>query len=244
MTSLENKLISFSFLVICLFFTLFATTSFSQSSNTVNIFPPNSKPFGVSYEDHIKNYWKFAIKLPNEINPWNDKTGEMCRNGQETINSSIFYLPAGGGGNFTRVCKVPAGVGIFIPVLVGEFSQLELGKDAKLEDLTVFAKNDQNNMHVFTLAIDDKKLDTEDLKKYGTITSLFNVTFPKDNLFGVVIPNETSTLAAADGYYVITEPLTKGTHEITTYGEMCTTDDECPAGDNFKGYVKTKLIAE
>lgn len=228
-------------MVVSVFFTLFVTTCFAQSSNSVGIFPLNSKPFGLSYEDHIKNYWKFALSLPNDVNPWNDETGEMCRNGQESVNSSIFYLSPGGGGNFTRVCKIPSGSGIFIPVLVGEFSLSELGKDAKKEDLRAFAENDKDNMHVFTLDIDDNKLDTEDLREYGIVTSLFNLTFPENNLFGA---EPGPTLAAADGYYIITEPLEKGTYVIRTYGEMCTKDDGCPAGDNFKGMVNTTLIVE
>jgi hypothetical protein len=239
--SFQKKLMSPKFLAVPVFFSIFVTTSFAQSSNTVGIFPPDSKPFGLSYEDHIKNYWKYAISLPNNVNPWNDQTGKMCRNGQEAGNSSIFYLPTGGGGNFTRVCKIHAGVGIFIPILVGEISLLESGKNAKAEDLAVFAKNDQDNMHVFTLAIDDKKLGTEDMRKYGIVTGLFNLTFPQNNLFGT---EPGSTLAAADGYYVITEPLAKGTYVIRTYGEMCTKDDGCPGGDNLKGYVNTTLIAE
>ena len=242
--SFKKKLISPKYMAVPVFFTLLVTTSYAQSSNTIGIYPPNTKPYGISYEDHIKNYWKFVIKFPNKSNPWTDETGKMCRNGQEELNSSIFYLPTGGGGNFERVCKIPAGVGIFIPVLVGEFSLLESNKGTKPEDLRSTAKNDQENMHVFTLAIGDKKLETEDMKKYGVLTGLFNLTFPKDNLFGVAIPGNTSTLAGADGYYVITEPLPKGTYVIKTNGEMCTKDDGCPSGDNFKGNVTTTLIAE
>jgi len=242
--SFQRKLLSPMLLTIPVLFTLMVTITFAQSPNTLGIFPQNSKPFGLSYEDHIKNYWKFAVKFPNENNPWTDKTGEMCRNGQESINSSIFYLPSGGGGNFERVCKIPAGVGIFIPVLVGEMSLLEAKNGTKSEDLPLLAKADQGNMHVFSLSIGDKKYDSEDLKKYGFLTNLFNLTFPKENLFGVVIPSNKTTMAAADGYYVITEPLAKGTYIINTYGEMCTQGDDCPAGDNFKGNVTTKVIAE
>jgi hypothetical protein len=240
-SSFLQKLMSWNLLLVSVFFTLFATTSFAQTSNSVDIFPPNSKPFGLSYEDHIKNYWNFALSLPNPDNPWNDETGEKCRNGQEIINSSIFYLPANGGGKSERVCKIPAGNGIFIPVLVGEFSQLELGKDAKPEDLPVFAKNDQDKMHVATLSIGDKKLDTTEVKKYGIVTGLFNLTFPEDNLFGT---DAGKTLAAADGYYLITKPLAKGTYVIHTYGEMCTKDDNCPGGDNLKPDVNTTLIVQ
>ena len=238
--SFQKKLV-LTFLAFTALFTLSITASYAQSSNSVDIFPPNSKPFGLSYEDHIKNYWKYAISVPNKDNPWNDETGKMCRNGQINTNSSVFYLPATGGGNYTRVCKIPAGQGLFIPVLVGEFSMLELGKDAKTQDLPGSAKDDQSKMHVFTLSIGDKKLQTEDLKKYGIVTSLFNLTFPEDNLFGT---DAGQTTAAADGYYVITKPLEKGTYDIRTYGELCTKDVGCPGGDNFKPYVKTTLIVE
>ena len=58
--------------------------------NTVNIFPPGGKPYGLTYADHIKNFWKWVIKIPANQNPLNDDTGQMCANGQSNTNSSVF----------------------------------------------------------------------------------------------------------------------------------------------------------
>ena len=83
--SFKKKLISPKYMAVPVFFTLLVTTSYAQSSNTIGIYPPNTKPYGISYEDHIKNYWKFVIKFPNKSNPWTDETGKMCRNGREGL---------------------------------------------------------------------------------------------------------------------------------------------------------------
>jgi hypothetical protein len=88
--------------------------------NSVNIFPPGSKPYGLTYADHIKNYWKWLLSMPANENPLEDPTGEKCVNGQSNSNSSVFYLSGNGGGKSDRTCKVPAGKGLFIPVMVVE----------------------------------------------------------------------------------------------------------------------------
>lgn len=59
--------------------------------SSVNIFPPDTKPYGLTYADHIKNFWKWVIKLPANENPLNDPTGEKCAAGQSNTNSSVFY---------------------------------------------------------------------------------------------------------------------------------------------------------
>ena len=41
----------------------------------------------------------------------------------ENGNSSVFHPVGGGGGEFTKTCKVPAGKALFIPVMSVEVSQ-------------------------------------------------------------------------------------------------------------------------
>lgn len=228
---------------------MLVSSSFAQNSKSIELFPPNSKPFGLSYEDYIKNYWKLTMSMNTTINPWNDDpsdTGERCREGQKTINSPIFYLQTNGGGESVRKCTIPSGLGIFIPILIGEYSILELRKDnptVTVENLPGAARKDQDGMHVYTLEIGDEKFDTMDLKKYGIVTSPFNLTFTKDNIFGTEPGNTT---ASADGYYVITKPLSNGTYAIHTHGVMCTSKFVCEqtAKDNFETDVKTTLIVK
>ena len=94
-------------------------------SNSVNIFPPGGKPYGLSYSDHIKNFWKWSLQYllrkilrmtPQEIN---------VRMDQSNTNSSVFYLGYNNGGTSERICKVPAGKGLFIPVMEVETSDKE-----------------------------------------------------------------------------------------------------------------------
>ena len=65
-----------------------------------------------------------------------DRTGEKCANGQSNTNSSVFYLNHNNGGVSDRTCKVPAGKGLFIPVMPMEMSDKEApgatGEELKL----------------------------------------------------------------------------------------------------------------
>ena len=122
------------------------------SSNTVNIFEPESKPYGLTYEQHVKNFWKWMISIPAESNPWDDNTGAKCSNEQVGSNSSVFYLAGNGGGANTRTCHVPAGKGLFIPVSPMEQTDKET-PGASVEELRDISKNDQDGVTSLYLKI-------------------------------------------------------------------------------------------
>ena len=63
-----------------------------KASRSLNIYPPDSKPYNLTFAEHAKNYWKWALKIPASDNPVNDQTGEKCAEGQSNTNSSVFYL--------------------------------------------------------------------------------------------------------------------------------------------------------
>jgi hypothetical protein len=67
-------------------------------SSPLNIFPPGSKPYGLPYDKHIENFWKWILSIPAKDNPINDPTGEKCVTGQSNTNSSVFYLAFNNGG--------------------------------------------------------------------------------------------------------------------------------------------------
>jgi hypothetical protein len=223
---------------------LFNTTTFAQISNStansVEILPRNSKPYGLSYEEHVKSYWKHTLLLNKTGHPWYDIDGSKCRVGQEKFNSSIFYLPTNGGDISNRTCKIRSGLGILIPIIVGE-SSLKESPEAKITDLPQIAKLDQDKMNHLELQINDKKFSEEEIRKYSVLTSPFNVIFAKDPLFAG--KGGGPTVSAADGYYVLTAPLPKGTYMIHTHGDMCNNPLNCGPED-FTTTVNTKLIVE
>src|SRR5215211_635072 len=208
-------------------------------SNSVNIFPPGSKPYGLTYAEHIKNFWKLILSIPADKNPINDPTGEKCANGQSNSNSSVFYLSGNGGGKSDRTCKIPSGKGLLIPVMVVEWSDKEV-PNASVEELHKSAKKDQDSVNSLYLKIGDKEYKYEDLLKYRTHTDDFRVVFPDTGLFGVIEGGPSKVVA--DGFYIITEPLAKGSYPIHFKSSLICLDPDC-AEPNFAQDIKYNIIA-
>jgi hypothetical protein len=229
--------ISFAFFL----FALTASLAPVKGSTSVNIFPPppNSDPYGLTYEQHVQNFYEWLISVPSDENPSNDPTGQNCAKGQENTNSSVFYLVGGGGGKFDKTCKVPAGKAIFIPVISVEVSDKEV-PNASVDDLHKLAKKDQDSVTSLSLTIGEKAYTFDDLKKYRVHTGVFEVVFPENAIFGA---SPGPSKAVADGYHVITEKLPVGTYTINYKGSLICPGTECLA-PNFAEDVTFTLVVE
>jgi hypothetical protein len=189
----------------------------SPSSNSLNLFPPppESNPYGVSYNEHVKNFWKWILAIPKTDNPFigDDTTGEKCAIGQSNSSSKVFYLAPNEGGENKRTCKVPADKGLLIPVMHVEWSIFESPESLPM-DLVRLAKNDQDRtaLDKLYLKIDDKEYFGNVLEKYRTRTEPFQTTWPNNPIFGNVGGGNTTTVG--DGWYILTEPPAKGNHTI------------------------------
>jgi hypothetical protein len=238
MNPTTTSFVAVSILSMLLLFSF--TLSPVAGSNSVNIFTPESKPYGLTYAQHIKNFWKWLLSLPADTNPMNDPTGVKCANGQSDINSSVFYLSGNGGGTSDRICKVPAGKGLFIPIMMVEVSDKEL-PNAPVEDLDKAAKKDQDSVNSLYLKIGDKEYNYQDLNKYRTHTDAFEAVFPDNGIFGVMKGGVSKVVA--DGRYIITEPLAKGNYTINFRSSLICSDPDC-AEPNFGQDLKYTIIAE
>ena len=207
-------------------------------ANSVNIISPESKPYGMSYEQHVINFWKWLISLPEAKNPWQDENGAKCTSGQLGTDSSVFYLSGNGGGKSERTCEVPAGKSLLIPVSPMEISDKE-APNTSVDDLHRIAKKDQDSVTSLYLKIGDNVYNRENLTNYRMHTGEFGVTFPKNAIFGVLEPGPSK--AVADGYYVITEPLAKGNYTIAYKSSLI-----CPGTDcmepNFAQDIKYTIM--
>ena len=227
-----------SFLFMLLLFS--ATLSPVLGSNSVNIFPPGSKPYGLTFAEHQKNFWKWILEIPANESPVNDCTGEKCANGQSNTNSSVFYLSFNNGGISERTCKVPVGKGLLIPVMQVEWSDKE-APGASVEELHKSAKKDQDSVNSLYLKIGDKEYKYKDLIKYRTQTDVFEVVFPDNGIFGVIEGGVSKVVA--DGFYIITEPLTKGNYSVHFKSSLICPDPGC-AEPNFAQDIKYNIVAE
>jgi len=207
---------------------------------SVNIFPPGGKPYGLTYADHIKNFWKWSLGIPAKDNPSNDPTGAKCATGQLNTTSSVFYLAFNTGGLSQRTCKVPAGKGLFIPVMQAEISDKESPK-ASTQDLNSTVTTDQNSVNSLYLKIGDKEYNYQDLLKYRTNTGIFDVVYPNNGIFGVMQGGPSKDIA--DGFYIITEPLAKGTYPIHFKSSLLCTGTGC-VDTNFAQDITYTVIVQ
>ena len=208
-------------------------------ATSLNIFPPGSKPYGLTYSEHIENYWKWVMGIPAKENPINDPIGAICARDQS--NSSVFYLTFNNGGVTERVCKIPAGMALFIPVSQALISNIDL-KTATPSELKKGVKADQDGVNSLYLKIGDKEYSYEELKsKYRNPTDIFNVTIADNGIFGAVKGGPTK--AAADGYYVITEPLQKGNYIVHYKSSLICSGEQC-LETNFAQDIKYTIVAE
>ncbi len=194
----------------------------------INIHPRDSKPFGLSYEEHIVKDWKRNLSIPLDENPMEDKSGERVTYGVDK-NSPVIYLSGNTGGSSERTCKIPQGSGVFISVCDAVYSEAEK-PGTSIEELHTLARKDQDNAKV-SLKINDQ--DFADLTKYRFHTDSFNVVIPDNALFGLR-PGPSN--AVADGFYVITEPLKAGKYTIVTKADISE-----PA---WQSEVKYNLVVE
>lgn len=75
----------------------------------------------------------------------------------------------------------------------------------------------------------------DDLKKYRKATGEFEVVFPVNGIFGVT--EEGASKAVADGYYLLTEPLSQGNYTIHYKGAL----GDPLEGTNFQHDIKYDL---
>jgi hypothetical protein len=215
---------------------IFLMTYQTKASALVNIFPPGTEPYGISYEQHIVNFWQWLLSIPKDESPWEEKN---CTNGQLGTNSSVYYLSGNGGGKSERACTVPAGKGLLIPVMVVEISDKEY-PGASVDDLASTARSDQDSVNSLYLKIDDREFNYEDLLKYRTHTKAFDVVFPDDGIMGVTAGGPSKVVA--DGFYIVTEPLTEGNHTVHYKSSLLCLDPGC-VEPNFAQDIKYAITA-
>ena len=212
----------------------------AEASTSVGIYPPESKPYNLTYAEHAQNFWKWLLPIPADQSPMEDPTGEKCTNGQANSNSSVFNLAHNSGGKSVRTCEVPAGKGLLIPVMEVEWNDIET-PGASIDDLHTSATKDQDSVNSLYLKLDDKEYQYEDLLKYRTHTEDFDVTFPNNGIYGVMEGGPTK--AVADGFYILTEPLTAGNHTVHFKSSLLCLDPDC-IEPNFAQDVQYNIIAK
>jgi hypothetical protein len=177
-----------------------------SASGILGVFPPDSKPYGLTYGEWTAKWWQWAFSMPEAVNPTIDDTGRNCANNQ---TGPVWFLAGTGGGAVTRECTIPSDRGILIPIInVACDSVTEPALDTEAE-LRACAKADQDAVIGKEIIVDG--LNLGNLDGYRFQSQLFNLTFPENNIAGVA---PQTAKAVSDGFWILLEPLTPGSHEV------------------------------
>ena len=205
--------------------------SFVRAVNNIGVFPPSSKPYGLTYGEWTAKWFQWADSIPKKANPIADTTGVDCGLNQ---NGPVWFLTGTFGGSAERTCSIPPGKAILFPVSNADCSYSEnpnLKTETELRSCAVSSENQVTSAQA--------TFDGINLQWVRVQSPLFNFTFPSDNVAGVP-PGPTQ--AVADGHWVFLQSLTPGKHEIHFIGSGV--DYTSTGATNFATEVRYHLTVQ
>jgi hypothetical protein len=196
--------------------TLLVTVSVSSASGNANpgVLPPSSRVKGLTYGEWSARYWQAFLAIPwsqNPVNPDADPPWTDCY--FERIGNVGLAVSTAESAEIS--CEVPAGMPLFVPVVVSECSTLEAppyygGNEEGLAACALLYE--PTNLHA---TVDGIAL--QDLSDYTVASPLFEFTLPVDNVFG--LPPGTGQ-SVAYGTWLMLAPLSAGEHTISVGGTI------------------------
>jgi hypothetical protein len=207
---------------------MLATPVFGSNDNNnpnPGVHPSNSKPYGYSYGDWSAKWWQWLLSIPSATNPNTDTTGADCSQGQ---SGQVWFLAGTFGAPAQRMCTVPTGKSLLIPILNAVFGagvgdcltpQPYNPGPCDVPSLRAGAAAWMDGPQTLELRVDGVSL--SDLKQYRAQSPVFVYTLPQGNILnflGLPDPAGTYGPAVSDGYWVMLTPLTPGSHSIYAKG--------------------------
>lgn len=203
-------------------------TTLMATDTTPGVAPPNSNPLGTSYARWGAAWWQwvFSLHATSPLNPLLATGTVDCSYGQA---GQVWFLTGSNvSGTITRSCTVPTGTWLFFPVFNAWADNVAVVPPVSLDTLIAEAAAFANARELHA-SIDG--VPVKNLFGYRAAYAPFSYTVPAtDNMlqyFGANVPGSdwpTTFIfpAASDGYYLMLEPLTPGSHTINFGGTSAT----------------------
>jgi hypothetical protein len=212
------------------------TSVYSQGSNET-VYSTDSKPYGTAYQDWAARWWNWTLGIGADQHP-RDDPNRSCNVNQV---GSVWFLPDSlsiESSSNPRICDVPAGKAIFIPVVTGETSTIEKPgySDAQLIKEAQVCDNDSKNRHAEVDGVSISELN--DPVKFRTNSShIFNVKVVDDNIYNI---KGGTGRAFADGWFLFIKPLPVGEHKIHVVGSIDSSDPNCNSSGDVTWIIRVK----
>lgn len=203
------------------------------------VVPPDAtadQSYGKTYGEWSAEWWKLVFSLPVEGHPLADETGAQCAAGQSE-SSPVFFLMGTTGGAVSRICTVPSGKAILIPIINNACAVPDDGPTFDEIKAVSSGSIDLVDLRSLEVEVDGKQL--KSLENYRFTSPSFSFTGATPNIFSTSQQawyEGYRDIAFADGFWVLLEPLPVGEHHISFTGKI-------PKW-GFKVSVKYKLIVE
>lgn len=181
----------------------------------------------------VREWQRWAMKLPWSTGPINDPTGAACAMGQ---GGSVWFLAGTSGGSAARECNIPHGKELFFPLInrfclfPPEFYPDPHAIKADLPAVEEWYADQLQHTCSLTLRIDGEDAFeggfaemVDDL--YVQLDHVFEIQLNADSFltqYGVAAGPMPSTGA---GHYVRIKPLPPGDHVVELGGSTCDGDE-------------------
>lgn len=171
------------------------------------VLPPEAKVEGRSQAEWSQLWWQWAFSFERPESPVADLTGERCHLRQE---GPVWFLAGTYGTRRTiRTCKVPRGKFLFFPLINYVVMPTRDGATT-CDSVRNSARRMTDLPESLVLDIDGQRV--QQLERHRQATDeCFNVMGRRDGA-------PPAYPSAANGYYVMLNPLPPGNHEINFGG--------------------------
>jgi len=203
------------------------------------IAPPTSHPFGASYDEWSARWWAWIYSIPAVPPNWlpnplftNGRVDCSYRQSTHEGSEHVWFLVGVISGTAERTCTLPAGTALFFPMFNAEADNVGFDQNGAtppthfdVPTLEGFVQGGVDSV-IPHATIDN--VPVSNASAYRARFAPFGFTVPRvDNLYGVFgaqvpgisWPNTRIFPVAADGYYLMVEPLAPGRHTIN-FGAM------------------------
>jgi hypothetical protein len=188
------------------------------------IAPPNSRPLGKSYAEWGAAWWQWLFSLPalDPLHPILSSGNVDCSYGQQ--GQVWFLVGTFAEGDTARACTVPTGTRLFFPIFNGWADNVAEPVPFTVAELIGRAAS---FAQAGTLHASIDGVPVQNPFAYRAAYAPFGYTVPAaDNLLrwlgadapGTHWPSTFIFPAASDGYWLMVEPLSPGTHTINFGG--------------------------
>lgn len=178
-------------------------------AQTAQVVPPNQSIHGFSQAEWSRAWWQWAASFDRRTSPVSDRSGALCALKQ---SGPVWFLAGTYGTQRTiRSCKVPHGKYLFFP-LINYVVAPHPDVPISCEEVTRSAAYRMEGASALILDVDGMR--SPNLMAHRQATKrCFDLGARTDEKMSM-FPS------AANGYYVMLKPLSRGKHEINFGGAL------------------------